>query len=365
MLFKIKIRTFDFIKIKIILILIHYCLVEILLFKLHYKLVIFLFYYHSRELRLHIIDSNHKFYFNRFKSVDKINFNGFKEFLMNFLKSLRFKILIQGNLKSDQALEICENLMKNFQYKKVFCKKPQLNIMKIPIGCTYVKVKSLLPNDKNSIVKNYYQIDSNNIESQCLLELIVKIMREPLFNTLRTREQLGYSVSCAMKNDEEIYGLSIVVESQEKRNSARLVDARIEKFLWDFTTLLSEMHDEDFETMKRSIINQRRSLDIDLESEVNRNWCEVREKKYNFERNEIEARQLEILNKNSLAIFFRDHFLGECRRKLSIQILANAGDGDSLLQHGYVHLNLLYDDDSQNIVRDITKFKQSLESFTR
>jgi secreted Zn-dependent insulinase-like peptidase len=168
-----------------------------------------------------------------------------------------------------------------------------------------------------------------------------------------------------MKNDENIYGLSVIVESQEKRNNARLVDARIEKFLWDFATLLAEMRDEDFETMKSSIINQRRSHDIDLESEVNRNWCEMRERKYNFERNEIEARQLEILNKNSLEIFFRENILGERRRKLSVQIIANAGDDDSLLQHGYIHLNLVCDDHTQNIVRDIAKFKQLLEPFTR
>lgn len=285
---------------------------------------------------------------------------------MKFLKSLKFKILIQGNLKTNQALEICENFTNNFENSKIKnIKKFLQNILKIPTGCTYLKVKSMLPNDKNSIVKNYYQIDSNGIESQCILELIIKIMREPLFNTLRTREQLGYSVSCAMKNDEDIYGLSVVVESQEKRNSARLVDARIEKFLWDFATLLSEMCDSDFDTMKTSIINQRRSHDIDLESEVNRNWCEVREKKYNFERNEIEARQLEILNKNSLSIFFRENILGENRRKLSIQILANAGDDDSLLHHGYIHLNLVNDDDTQNIVSDLTKFKKSLEAFTR
>lgn len=284
---------------------------------------------------------------------------------MNFLSSLKFKILIQGNLTQSQSLEITENFLRNFNIEKVKnIKKIQQNVMKIPTGSTYLKVRSFLPNDKNSVIKNYYQIDTNGLESQCLLELIVKIMREPLFNTLRTREQLCYSVSCAIKNDENVYGLSIVVESQEKRNSARLVDARIEKFLWDFATLLSEMCDDDFETMKSSIINQRRSHDIDLESEVNRNWCEVREKKYNFERHEIEARQLEILNKKSLEIFFRENILGEHRRKLSVQILANSGEDDTLLQHGYIHLNFICDDHTQNSVCDLMKFKQSLEPFT-
>jgi nardilysin len=321
-----------------------------------------------RELRLHVVSSSHRFYFDRFKAVEIIDFTTFKEFLMNFLPSLRFKILIQGNFNTKQALEMKDICLKNLHFEKrnVQVKEIRPHIHKIPRGVTFLKVKSLLPKDGNSIVKNFYQIDSTaSIESSCLLELLVKILREPLFNTLRTREQLGYSVSCAAKNDNDIFGLSIIAESQERRNSARLVDARIEKFLWDFfSTKLSEMCDADFETMKRSIVNQRRSLDIDLESEVSRNWCEIRERKYNFERNEIEARQLEILDKNALKIFFSEHILGAQRRKLSVQVLANIDDDDLLLQHGYVHLSLCGDDE-QNCVRDLAKFKQSLETFTR
>lgn len=279
-------------------------------------------------------------------------------------------MLVQGNFRQENALEIKDLLLKNLhcERRNSIIKKIQIyHTLRIPKGDTHLKVKSLLPNDRNSIVKNYYQIDTDGgIESLCLLELLVKILREPLFNTLRTREQLGYSVSCAIKNDNDVYGLSIIAESQEKRNSARLVDARIEKFLWDFySTMLSEMRDEDFETMKCSIVNQRRSLDIDLESEVARNWCEIRERKYNFERSEIEARQFELLNKDALMIFFKEHLLSPHRRKLSIQVLANAGDDDSLLQHGYIHLNMVCDDEGQNCVRNLSKFKQSLDTFTR
>jgi len=272
--------------------------------------------------------------------------------------------LIQGNFTENSALEINDVIMKNLNLIKCTQKSIKNSTYKIPYGTTYLKVKSLHPNDKNSIVKNYYQIDVNTIESQCLLELLVKTIREPLFNILRTREQLGYAVSCASKNDNDILGFSIIVESQEKRNSARLTDAKIEKFLWEFLSMLNEMNESDFEVVKRSIINQKRSIDNDLESEVTRNWNEIREKKYKFDRCEIEAQQMELLNKESLIIFFNEFVLSSSRRKLSIQVLANAGDDDLLLQHGYVHINMVCnDDDSQNIVRNLLQFKQTLEVF--
>jgi secreted Zn-dependent insulinase-like peptidase len=311
-----------------------------------------------------VIKSNHKFYFDRLKAVDKIDFNRMKEFLHNFFKSLKVIVLIQGNFIESEALKINETIINNLQ---LTCTS-QINdkvsnyAFQIPTGDTYLKVKSLLPNDKNSIIKNYYQIGSTSIECECLLEVLVKAIREPLFNCLRTQEQLGYSVSCASKFDNNVLGFSITVEAQEKKNSARHVDARIENFLSHFHSMLDAMSEEDFNTIKQSIINQKRSLDIDLESEVMRNWHEIRERKYQFERSEIEARQIELLNKNSLQIFFNEYVMAssKSRRKLSIQVLANADDDVSLLQHGYIHLDLINNDDSRNCVRNLLQFRDSL-----
>ncbi|XP_070497154.1 nardilysin-like [Chironomus tepperi] len=298
------------------------------------------------DLRLHVLKSNHKFYYDRFKQCEKIDYNSFKEFLQNFFKSLKLKILIQGNFTESSALEINDVIINNLNLMKCTEKSIKNSTYKIPYGSTYLK------------------IDVNTIESQCLLELLVKTIREPLFNILRTREQLGYAVSCASKNDNDILGFSIIVESQEKRNSARLTDAKIETFLWEFLSMLNEMNESDFEVVKRSIINQKRSIDNDLESEVTRNWNEIREKKYKFDRCEIEAQQMELLNKESLIIFFKEFVLSSSRRKLSIQVLANADDDDILLQHGYVHINMVCNDvDSQNIVRNLLQFKQTLEIF--
>lgn len=274
-------------------------------------------------------------------------------------------MLIQGNFTKESTLEICGTAIKNLDLQG-YSKVPKIQNLtyKIPCGSTYLKAKSFLPNDRNSIVKNYYQINVNTMESHCLLELLVKTIREPLFNILRTKEQLGYSVSCTSKNDNDILGFSIIVESQEKRNSARLIDAKIEDFLWHFLSILDAMSETDFEIVKRSIINQKRSLDVDLESEVARNWTEIREKTFKFDRCEIEAQQMELLDKESLIIFFKEFLLSSTRRKLSVQVLANAGDDDLLLQHGYVHINLVCsDDDSSNTVRNLLHFKQTLEVF--
>lgn len=314
-----------------------------------------------RELRLNVIKLNHKFYFNRFNDVDKITYMDFKEFVLAFLRSFQIKILVQGNFTKLQALELTQTVAKRFNKEEDLIVEslndPKSN--QIPIGSTYLKVKSLLPRDKNSIIKNYYQIAYPSIESECLLELTVKVMREPLFNYLRTKEQIGYSVTCSTKKDDETIGLTITVECQEKRHSAYAVDERIENFLKNFADSLDYLADDDFKMMKRSMIVQRLAPDTDLESEVNRNWIEIRENSFKFDRHEIEARQLELLRKEDLDIFFKDNFSPKAMRKLSTQILANADDDDLLLQHGFLHLDLIADE-KHNTIKNISQFKKSL-----
>lgn len=287
----------------------------------------------------------------------------FKEFL-NFLKSFKIKILIQGNFTKAQALKVTEDIMKNLNQED--CRPEpsiKLEVNQFPLGSSYLRVKSLMPKDKNSVIKNYYQIGSFSTEAESLVELLAKVMREPLFNFVRTKEQLGYSVSCSNKNDEGVLGFTIAVETQEKRHSAWSVDKKIETFLQNFVMFLENMEDKNFEIMKRSIISQKRSPDISLEDEVDRNWTEIKESSFKFDRRNIEALQMELLNKTDLLIFFKEHFAPDKVRKLSVQIIANADDeDDALLRHGFIHLEFLTDD-HHNTIKSIAQVKNSLTAF--
>lgn len=280
---------------------------------------------------------------------------------MKFLKSFEIKMLIQGNFKKSQAMEITQNVVRNLNQESFVAKEPKVvKSYQLPVGSTSLVVKSLLPNDKNSVIKTYYQIGEASTEAKCLVELLTKVMREPLFNFIRTQKQLGYSVICSSKLDHQMLGFTITVESQEKRHSSWNVENNFENFIKNFSSVLEEMSENDFETLKQSIIAQKRSPDIDLETEAAKNWIEIRENKFEFERNDIETRQLELLRKNDLTIFFNDHFTSESMRKLSIHVISNADDGDDLLlQHGFIHLDLITDD-THNTIKNIAQFKNSL-----
>lgn len=289
---------------------------------------IFLFYNFFRDCRLHIIKPNHKFYYDRFRNIGKLTIEGFKEFTKGFLVSLQPRILIQGNINTNQALFIADNISKTFRCTtKNDCTNNQLPTANdISIGTTYYKVRSMLPNDTNSVIKNYYQIGKSSMVLETMLEILQQIIREPLFNALRTQEQLGYSVSCCVKRDYKMLGFVIAIESQEMKNPASLVDEKIEIFLKNFVGTLQSMSDDDFNTIKDAIIALKLSPDNDLMSEVEHNWKEVMRGRNKFERTKVEVKKMEIVSKADVIKFYEEHFVhADSVRKLSVQVISNIG----------------------------------------
>lgn len=255
-------------------------------------------------------------------------------------------MLIQGNINKDQAMHIANNVCKTFRCISADCtnnRVPTANV--VSIGKTYYKVQSMLPNDPNSVIKNYYQIGTATLVLESELEILQKIIREPMFNMLRTQEQLSYSVSCSMKRDYKMLGFAITIETQEMKYPAWLVDEKIEFFLKHFQTTLQLMSDDDFDTIKNSIIALKRSTENDLMSEVDRNWKEIMRGRNKFDRSALEIRKMELVSKDDVIRFYEEHFIcPDSVRKLSIQVLSNADDNscDSSNQElKYLHLHVV------------------------
>ena len=108
----------------------------------------------------------------------------------------------------------------------------------MPPGVNIVRCDSLASDeDTNTLVTNYYQAGPGNIRDQAIMEAIVLLMEEPVFDTLRTQEQLGYQVSMTFRNTYGVFGLSVTVNTQANKFTPDHVDQRVENF---FKTFVSE-----------------------------------------------------------------------------------------------------------------------------
>ena len=78
------------------------------------------------------------------------------------------------------------------------------------------------------------------------------LMEEPIFDTLRTQEQLGYAVSMCMRNTYGVLGLSVTVNTQATKFTPQHVDQRIENFFKSF--IADSLNEEAVQKAVQSLI---------------------------------------------------------------------------------------------------------------
>jgi nardilysin len=193
-------------------------------------------------------------------------------------------------------------------------------------------LESFNTNDSNSIITNYYQCGPFTIKDSVIIEILMLIIKEPLFDTLRTKEQLGYDVSCSNRDTFGVLGFSITVNAQATKNSTEHVDRRIEEFVKQASQLLKDMSSETFETTKKDLIKMKRCTDVHLKEEFDRNWSEIADEDYMFDRLKQEIAEIEKLEFTDVQNWWEAHTLCGNKdnfRKLSIQIVGSKNPNEN------------------------------------
>ena len=78
----------------------------------------------------------------------------------------------------------------------------------------------------------YWQLGPDSPAARLLADLLEAVIDEPLYDQLRTKEQLGYSVSCGSRWTDGIVGFGICVTSKEAHPD--YVAGRVDAFLREF-----------------------------------------------------------------------------------------------------------------------------------
>lgn len=166
-------------------------------------------------------------------------------------------------------------------------------------------------------------------------------MEEPLFNQLRTQEQLGYEVSCVVRNTYGILGYSISVYNQVDKHSTEHVDNRIDKFLKSFNDVLKLTTEKDLETVKEALTKIKQCADIHLKEEVDRNWIEITNCDYVFDRLEKEIIAIEDIKLEELKDWLAAHSNnGDNFKKLSIHVVGNKEKAQGKKKEGTFCINV-------------------------
>jgi insulysin len=111
------------------------------------------------------------------------------------------------------------------------------------------------PDNVNSAIEYFcFAGDDADQATRIRVTLLQQLIRERTFDTLRTKEQLGYITQSLIRNSTGLTGISFLIQSE--RDTSYL-EERINAHIKTTKTWLTEMPEEEFERHKQSIINKK------------------------------------------------------------------------------------------------------------
>eukprot|EP00271_Cylindrocystis_brebissonii_P012852 TRINITY_DN32367_c0_g1_i1.p1 TRINITY_DN32367_c0_g1~~TRINITY_DN32367_c0_g1_i1.p1 ORF type:complete len:963 (+),score=199.34 TRINITY_DN32367_c0_g1_i1:121-2889(+) len=253
-------------------------------------------------------------------------------FVPHLLGQVHVEGLAHGNMTEEEALRLADIVTAGLKADTLpRADVPNDRIIKLPEGRSLL-VSAPVKNkaEENSVVEIYFQGPQDigpggvSIRDRALCDLLEQMMYEPMYNQLRTKEQLGYRVDCGVRLTYSVLGFCLRCQSAEFPPTH--LQARCEAFLAKFRADLAAMPAEEFATHVKALVSEKLQKDHSLGDETERLWEQIWEKRYLFHVRRMEAEELLSVNggikRDDLLRWF-DSILGDSsptRKKLCIHV---------------------------------------------
>jgi secreted Zn-dependent insulinase-like peptidase len=220
-----------------------------------------------------------------FQTVDHVKFEHILRYNRRWKESLFAELYVAGNFTEKKATDFTDILSDLLKQSKPLEKSRVRTIRAVSLKENQIwAVEKLLVNndEKNSSLIVHFQYEEFGLTTKLLQDLCVMFMKEPTFDYLRTKEQLGYIVMCLPDDHRGILGLSILVQSNIK--GSHELSFYIENLRNILKEKLENLTVEDFENLKKSAYTAKLQKDKDLDTETTRFWAEITKHTYVFDR---------------------------------------------------------------------------------
>uniref|UniRef100_A0A667Z4I5 Insulin-degrading enzyme n=2 Tax=Myripristis murdjan TaxID=586833 RepID=A0A667Z4I5_9TELE len=304
------------------------------------------------------------------EALDDVTLPRLKAFIPQLLSRLHIEALLHGNITKESALgmmQMVEDTLIEHAHTKPLLPSQLIRYreVQVPDGGWYVyQQRNEVHN--NCGIEIYYQTDMQTTHDNMLLELFCQIISEPCFNTLRTKEQLGYIVFSGPRRANGVQGLRFIIQSEK---APHYLESRVEAFLRTMEKSVEEMSEEAFQKHIQALAIRRLDKPKKLAAECAKYWGEIISQQYNFDRDNIEVAYLKTLTKENIMQFYRELLAIDApkRHKVSVHVLSREMDscpvvGEFPAQND-VNLAPAPSLPQPTLVQDMTEFKRSLPLF--
>uniref|UniRef100_A0A4W5RA02 Insulin-degrading enzyme n=2 Tax=Hucho hucho TaxID=62062 RepID=A0A4W5RA02_9TELE len=304
------------------------------------------------------------------EALDDVTLPRLKAFIPQLLSRLHIETLLHGNITKESALDMMqmvEDTLMNQAHTKPLLPSQLIRYreVQVPDGGWFVyQQRNEVHN--NCGIEIYYQTDMQTTHDNMLLELFCQIISEPCFNTLRTKEQLGYIVFSGPRRANGVQGLRFIIQSEK---APHYLESRVEAFLKATEMSVEEMNDEAFQKHIQALAIRRLDKPKKLAAECAKYWGEIISQQYNFDRDNIEVAYLKTLTKENIIQFYRDLLAVDApkRHKVSVHVLSREMDSCPVVgefpAENDINLVSAPSLPQPTLVQDMTEFKRSLPLF--
>lgn len=287
--------------------------------------------------------------------MEQLNFEQLEAFVPTIFEEMYFETLVHGNIKYEEADQIdslvqmlCSNSVSNSQVKNA-----RLRSYLLPLSKAHRFETELAdPQNVNSCIQYVIQLGVYDETLSAIGRLFAQMLHEPCFDTLRTKEQLGYVVFSSSLNNHGTANIRILIQSE---HTTPYLEWRIDAFLEQFGQTLRDMPERDFENHKDALCKTLLQKYKNMKEESNRYTASIYLGDYNFLHRQNKARLVSTLTKADILDFFDTYIASADVSKLILhlksQVVADSIDESKLDRTVYP---------KGKLVTDIGEFKSQL-----
>lgn len=261
---------------------------------------------------------------SKLKALMDITLEDVMWFSNKWLRNVYFEWFVMGNLTLESLLSMTSGCTKTFvSLKSVSFLTPEeylvLKTTEVPLGVLEFQSVLTDPANTNSAVISQWQVGAETVQLECLLNVLETYLEEPCFDTLRTKEQLGYVVQSYSHKIRGVFNFMILIQSST--HSPTHLVARITDFLHNTKPDITSITDKQFAKLVKATIESTLKQDLSLQEEYQRYKYEVDSAAYKFDRKKVLKAHMKTLEKAQFQQFFSDVFFDSFRR-LDIKLLS-------------------------------------------
>lgn len=231
------------------------------------------------------------------KDTKKVSPDTYQKFLGEvFEKDSHMTLLFAGNVDQARAEKITKLVEEKLEMQHLrSAKKEEVEVTRLavlkPAEEVEIRVANPIPDDPNHATIAAYQFGVPTIADRAHLSLLSGIIERPVFETLRTKHQLGYVVFGYATLHQNIAEVQVLVQGFRENPDA--VDLLIESTLGNITKHIETIQPAEIETRKQSMITAYTQKPTSISSEAGQFWAPIWDETLCFKKKELLVKYLQ------------------------------------------------------------------------